>query len=311
AAWTWNSRRLAVGPALAGDPARGMALECAGSLLWIQPLAEGRVEVYELSERVPARIASFDDVSLPIAVTSLESQGRVVMAWSRLDGGSAGSASFESSAAKRTHEAREFSASTGRVLYHGPARSLGPVTPNDLRVLSTALLITMGVALVLVLRPDPKDAVVTIPVGTALCEPVRRMLAAAIDGVLSWWMASTLLGLEFFQGLSPAAIIAGWAWPVSVTTLVVGMVIGTIGEWRTGRTPGKMIAGCEVVSSNTDTASGAMPRPDLLRALIRNAIKWLLPPVAMLGLFDHQGRHRADMMARTIVVIRIDAEPSE
>jgi hypothetical protein len=43
--------------------------------------------------------------------------------------------------------------------------------------------------------------------------------------------------------------------------------------------------------------------------LIRNVVKWGLPPVAMVGMLDPVGRHRGDLLAMTAVVI--EGEPDE
>ncbi len=312
--WSWQSRKTEIGSAHAGDLASGTVIECAGSLLWAHVTPAGHVQVAELSAGVASPMADFPDVTLPVSITSLGGDGRVVLVWSDLAPPSASPKNLEASAPKRTYEVREISAATGRVLYEGPAKSLGPVSPTDLRILSTALLVTMAIALLLVLRPDPSDGVVVLPEGFALAEPSRRFFAALIDLFMAWWIASALWGVDVGDAVSPANMVGGGTWIIAGTSLIVGLVMGTIGEWKTGRSPGKLLTSCEVASVAGIPAPGVegiVPRPTFWRALERNSIKWLLPPVAMLGLFDSQGRHRADMMARTVVVVRFEPETGD
>ncbi|MCG3122729.1 MAG: hypothetical protein GIKADHBN_01130 [Phycisphaerales bacterium] len=317
--WSWTFQRFSLGaPAESVDLAMGTIMECSGVLLWIQPDAAGRATVYELIEGRATQLAEFPDATRPLSVTCLQDEGRLVLVWSQVEAAPQPGTELAPSSPKRKYEAREVSVATGRVLYAGPAKSLGPVSPTDLRILSTALLIVMGIALLLVLRPDPDDAVVSLPDGFALAESSRRMVAAMIDGVLAWWIAAVLWGLDVGATLAPASMVTGQTWYVAGTAIIVGIFLGTFGEWRAGRSPGKLLVGCEVISlvRRPDHPPEFVPRPGFWRALERNAVKWLLPPVAMLGLFDDQGRHRGDMLARTLVVIRYepfegDAGPEE
>jgi hypothetical protein len=43
-------------------------------------------------------------------------------------------------------------------------------------------------------------------------------------------------------------------------------------------------------------------RPTLVQALVRNAVRWLAPPLAALVLFDPNWRHPGDVLSRTVVL---------
>jgi uncharacterized RDD family membrane protein YckC len=311
--WRWTRHQYAIPDSSRADPANGTLIECAGARLWIHASPSGMVDISALGEKKSVPLATFADVTLPLSVCELEGDGRIVVVWTEIETpGSESGKELAPSSPRKSYQVREVSAATGRVLYEGPAKSMGPVSPADLRILSVVLLITMAVALILVLRPDPSDGVITLPEDTFLAEPGRRLLASLADAMIAWWVASAVWGIELGESLAPANMLGGATLLVAGTTLAVGWLLGTIGEWRGGRSLGKILAGCEVVSIDPALPlklDGPLPRPSFWRSLKRNAIKWFLPPVAMLGLFDQQGRHRADMMARTMVVIRV--EPQE
>lgn len=52
-------------------------------------------------------------------------------------------------------------------------------------------------------------------------------------------------------------------------------------------------------------------RLSLWQALVRNLVKWLLPPVAALALVDTSGRHRGDGLARAAVLTELPPEPTQ
>lgn len=303
--WTWTQRpMLTLAPGFL-DASAGTLVDCAGVLVWVQVAPDGTILLRELSDDGATPLVDIPGAALPISIGTLDGDGRIVLIWSQLQAPPPTPQALQSSAPKRTYEIREISPSTGRILYAGPAKSLGPVSPTDFRILSIALLVTMGIALLLVLRPDPSDGIITIPEGYFLAESGRRLLAAVADLVFAWWIACTIWRIDVGESISPSNMLGGTTWVVAGTSLAVGMILGAIGEWRVGRSPGKLLAGCEVVSTAAHSSgAGFLSRPSFWRSLERNAIKWLLPPVAMLGLFDQQGRHRADMMARTVVVVR-------
>jgi len=65
-----------------------------------------------------------------------------------------------------------------------------------------------------------------------------------------------------------------------------------------------VLLGCKVVGTRMPGSS----RVGLRQALVRNLMKYAMPPVAVFGLSDANGRHRGDVLAGTAVVIRVDDE---
>lgn len=198
---------------------------------------------------------------------------------------------------------------TGRTLYAGTARSEGPISPGEFRAVVLGLLVLMAAVLALVLRAPPAGSFV-LPAATALAEPGRRLAATLID------LGATLLIVRGL-GLWPASLLDPAAWFDGTNgltlgaTVVVAVLNGAVCEGLWGKTPGKVLVGCEVVLLGR-TGEPWDPRPPgPARALVRNLVKWVLPPVAVLGVLDPEGMHRGDSYARTAVVVRIEPEPPE
>jgi uncharacterized RDD family membrane protein YckC len=192
----------------------------------------------------------------------------------------------------------EVSAMTGRVLYEGPPQIVPLISINEYGLL---ILVAIGAAvgvLVFVLLPEPKDDVVGLPVGTALAEPFRRFVAGSADVAGAMVMASWALGLAADSGLVERGVDDLWTFAL---TVAIAFVHGTLGEWAFGVTIGKMLLGCRVASSR----KGGAWRIGLRQALVRNVVKFAMPPVALFGLSEANGRHRGDVLAGTVVVIRV------
>jgi hypothetical protein len=108
---------------------------------------------------------------------------------------------------------------------------------------------------------------------------------------------------------------------VLATILMILVLQGTLCEWLFGKTPGKLMVGCEVRrvgavttreanpvedsdagSAGTHAAASEGPRIGFMNAVIRNAIKWIAPLVSLLGLLDLSRRHRGDQWSGTAVI---------
>jgi hypothetical protein len=220
----------------------------------------------------------------------------------------------------------EISIGTGAVVYSGPLLLASPISKSDYRMVAVILAYALGLVMIFLLRTPPADAIL-LPEGYSLAEPGRRMVAGVIDIAVALVAASRLLHMPFGDLLSPAA----W-WSEqgqSVLLVSVGVMIGmnTVLELLFARSVGKIIVGCRVAlvatvgagekpANATAPAEGgpaSIPRhPGLGALLLRNIIKFALPPVALLGLLDASGRHRADQLARTAVIVEgVDEEEDE
>lgn len=205
-----------------------------------------------------------------------------------------------------TIQVAEYDLSTGEELYAGDPVVVPPVSGEEVRFLMGMLILVMVGGLVAVLMPDRTDSM-GIPVGFALSEPSRRVVASMFDLML----IATLLGMVFnvrlFEVLSLSVIIRqDNSWLIYPSMMVGGMVIGTLSEWLFGASFGKWVTGLRVVKAQ----AGPMERISFRSSLVRNLIKWLLPPVGLLMTVDPEGLHRGDRATRTIVVYLVDPTDS-
>lgn len=252
----------------------------------------------------------------PVLLTSLEGVGETFSAIPLVDADRLVVLSPTPPAAKAkaapapvalTHVVREYSLLSGRQWYSGPARNPNPITSGDFRIVVAALILLMGMVLFVVLRPNKSPESITLPEDAALAEPTRRFIAGLIDLAAAVIIGSRLAGLD----ISDLFLLSSWLSDQAMLTVACiagfGFVAGTVGEALTGRSLGKLVTGCEVIS----ILNPEQPDLSLNSAIIRNAIKWGLPPVAVLGLFDPGLRHKGDDLARSAVVIWTYPEDEE
>ena len=204
--------------------------------------------------------------------------------------------------ASRQIRMAEVSTLTGRVLYSGPAVNDGLISTQRYRILSLALVGIMGCVLAFVLRTD-SGRPVSIPVGAVPAGFVRRAMAAAIDGLIGAGAAALMLGVPLSEALDPTVVLLYDAsiWPIAVA-IAASIVHCTAGEWLAGRSLGKAMVGCSVVSSRGGGEGDDVGRLALWQALTRNLIRWTVPVVGLFALLEPSGRHPGDIAARTIVV---------
>lgn len=294
------------------DKSRLRFMEVADGLWMLASIGlEGGVRLWRVHEGDLWLLGETTAAQAPIALLPDRGLARVVLAWQGGEPSPAGAfgATFPRGAAG--FQVREFSAISGRALYTGDGRGGGIITARDFRLLVLGMIVLMAAVLFFVLRPAKDDGVVNLPENTALAEPGRRAIAGAIDAAIAFFVALQVRGETFAEIGGPGFIFTQNALWLVVTMVAVGVGFSMILTPLQGRTPGKWIAGCEVISARRGPA-GEVYRPSLGRALIREVIKWVLPPVALLGLLDASHRHRADLIAGTVVIIRVPpAEPSE
>ncbi|MBM4108062.1 MAG: RDD family protein [Phycisphaerae bacterium] len=287
---------------------RAVALEAWGRLTLVDRAEQGTLGVRQLAVGGSVRdLARVPAVPNRAAVVWLAGAGRVVAVWRAAPGEASGTGGGLLGGPGAIGSVRivELSGLSGRVLYAGAAVSEVPISPRRFRAIVLALLVLMGAVLVVVLRQPQADSIV-LPEGTALAEAGRRVAASAVDGVLALGIASAGWGVPGGQLVSVAAWIAGPALMVVLTAVAVGVVGGALLEGLWGRTPGKLLFGCEVVLAGVGADPGPRRPPGLLRALARNLVKWIMPPAALLGLMDQGGSGRGGVLGGTRVVVRVD-----
>ncbi|MBL8874375.1 MAG: hypothetical protein JNM86_01105 [Phycisphaerae bacterium] len=207
----------------------------------------------------------------------------------------------------------ELSLLTGRVFFAGVAQPLDPLGSGEFRFLAIGLILAMALILVLVLRADEPEQI-HLPDGFSFAEPGRRVVAAVLDAAIVALLVPRLTGNSVLELFGPMVWLDGEAFETLLVVAGLGCFVGTVGETLFGRTPGKLLADCEVISivpQSKDAASNAeqpIPRPSFGASLMRNAIKWFLFPVAAVALMDGSGRHRGDQFGKAAVVVPIDPD---
>jgi hypothetical protein len=213
----------------------------------------------------------------------------------------------------------EISSSTGRVLASGPTISLSLISGADQRFLIASILVIVGTIVIYLLKLTEPVAF-SLPAGFSLADPATRILAGLIDITSAALLVGALWGFSFFEMLS-ISLMRTDDGQKAAATLVGGLIVlNALGECLVGRTFGKALIGIQVVSIIPPLTLPAKPAgpdgpkaevvryPSFARSLVRNAVKFLLPPVPILGMLTNDFRHRSDVLARTVVVIEMPEE---
>ena len=283
--------------------------------------SEAGVSIWWLNGGRSPRLAEIGGVSGEFSFVPLDQCGRVAVLWNDPESSSTGSPLWIA----------EVSAFTGRVVYRGRVLGGGVVSGHDLRALAAVLLGITILSLVFVLRPDRPTGVVRLGRGVVPASGSQRVLAACIDLIpamvvaAKWYDVGVFEMLGVFSPVGPGEVGVG---PLALAALLAA-IHTTISEWLGGRSMGKLLTGCRVVRlercaaapvtpASQDSSSGPADAqmsigggPRLWQAAARNAFRWALPPLALLGLVDRSGRHFGDLLARTMVVTGDCAQGSE
>lgn len=249
-------------------------------------------------------LASLTGPSDEVAMAPLDGMGRVAVLWSA---GSPGASELE------RWEIAEASVFTGALAYRGALRLAAPISVTDVRWLLLSLLGVMSLVVAFVLRAEGRADVVAIPEGMAMAELGRRLVALLVDYAAAVLVAAMALGVSVREALSVQGLLGGQGLWLLGAGLAVAALVGAFMEWGTGRTLGKMLAGCEVLDAKAG-APGAINanegRPTFARALARNLLKYALPPTMLTALLDMNARHVGDRLSGTVVVVHASPEDS-
>lgn len=194
----------------------------------------------------------------------------------------------------------ELSLDSGAILFEGNATPVGPISLADFRLLLVGLFLLSGAVLLFILGPAD-DLTLSLPIGYALASTRRRLVAAAIDFFVALLVATRLLGFSPADLLSVEAALSGPAFWTILATLVTGGLLGTLSERFFGVTIGKLFTSCQV----GEQVPGGMQDPSFRSSLIRNTLKWAVPPIAFFMLTNPNGRHPGDVIGRTAVLVRV------
>jgi hypothetical protein len=197
----------------------------------------------------------------------------------------------------------EVSLSNGRVIHEGPVVNRAPVSVGEFRLIVGMLLGVMVAALVVIIRPSG-EAAWTVPDGYAMAEPGRRMVATFLDVLLMIWIVAPAFGATVREVLTLQVLVTdGHAWLAIPAVMVGGSLAMGVWEGLLGYSPGKFLMGVRVGRAE----GGGFRKLGIFWGIVRATIKWMIPPVAALALFDREGRHRGDAAARAVVVIRAES----
>jgi uncharacterized RDD family membrane protein YckC len=273
------------------------------------------VEIAAIDAQGRRPIADFEqpaDAVFVGAVVMPDQNGRLVVAFGTPvteEGRDAGMSRGPASAAIR-YDLLEISLSTGDTLYSGPVDRVAPISKEEFLLVAISLIMMMVVSLVIVLRPVAGETELTIPEGCALATPGRRFAATAIDVALCTLIVSRVSGVPFGKIVGLEVLIAtDRSWLTIPGVLVVGLAYATIAETVFAGTLGKLLLGCRVVRATRD--GGPPRRAGFVRTLVRNGVKWILPPAASLALIEPTGRHRGDFLAESLVVVPLEPDDDD
>lgn len=200
----------------------------------------------------------------------------------------------------------ELSLATGREVHRGPGHAGSPISLEDFQIVVFAIMAMTVLVIVFVLWPaSGMGQQVKLPAGMPLAEPSRRVIAGLVDFAVASILTAVLVGMPIGDVLTFGGAFAERGGPLLLPLLLlVGFTVCTLGEWRFGRSPGKALTGCRVITVVKPVNGELRPeRVTLSQAAIRNACRWMVPPLVMQAFMDPLHRHRGDIMARTAVVV--------
>lgn len=262
------------------------------------PGASGEAAAEEAEEEVPPgqQAAALGVVAWPTA----RRIGLVLAPPSQV--ASSGFAVFESPITLRIVE---LSADTGAVVYDGPTQK---GSPTDREGFQAILLVVLGVATILLvwtIRSGREERVIRMPTGSAMAPPSRRLVAGAVDYLVASAATGLALGVPLLDVMSLRVVMGPDAHPIGLLVLAgVGVGLSTLGEGLFGCSPGKLALGLRVVVV-AGRGGGTWRPPGLARALARGLFRWVMAPLAVLGMARPDARHWGDFGTGTAVVIRV------
>lgn len=225
----------------------------------------------------------------PVGAVAIEQGERIALYWT--DAGSDPEISLR----------RRVADLNGKVLAVEELRASGPMSPREVQ----ALILVMGsvflTIVVFILKPE-RDDTFPMPEGAALADPARRMVAFLFDLLPAGLIAAFIWGRPVGEVLDLLGILQGKGDVLPLLT-AAGILIATsaICEAIWGRTPGKLILGCRVVSR-----SGGPPPVHI--SVARNAVKVLCPPLGLFVIISPGASRPGDFQTRVIVDQSEDAD---
>jgi uncharacterized RDD family membrane protein YckC len=272
---------------------------------------DSELQVFALRPSGASLLATLNDVPRDHRVSPMHASGTLAVLWWKTTEPAPGAPEpVPGSTAARSFTIAEVSASSGKEIYRGEQRGGSLFTGNEFKAVAIGLLLATTVILLFALRAEPA-AKFTLPDGFVFADPVRRLIAGAVDLVPGVVIAAFLLGMEPEAMFSITTFVGPRAQPL-VWLLAFGVTAAhcALGESMTGRSIGKSLTGCQVVSMRRKPESDLIELAPIApwQAIIRNLIRWGIPILGILLFVDGGRRHPADAAAKTIVVVELPPE---
>lgn len=338
----WSPRAMAVADwAELGDAAEWCWLAADGLVAAVGAAGEQMsVWLIEPGESGWARrVGGLGVIDAPSAVVSLDGLARIAAVWEAtvptpgevVEPTAEPILSTERRAAPK-FMMREVSLVSGRTFFDDSAAREGLLSSRDFQLLTLILGGLMVAVLLFVLRSESQDAL-PIPAGFALASPGRRLGAALVDLAVPMVLACIAFGIGPEELFGWGVLTGRGGGGASLQPLAVawgcGLLLGVLADATGGRSLGKRLLGCVVVGyRRRRLAEGQAPAegesgerrelgplepvmPNLRQAFLRNIVKWCIPPLTLLVLFDQNMRHPGDVLAGTLVLVEEDAAGGE
>ncbi|MEM9167007.1 MAG: hypothetical protein AAGB48_08270 [Planctomycetota bacterium] len=309
---SWSSRALSVDPSWKVEPFEVLGVWRGEAIIARRPQDRAGVEVASVGSWGTATLVELERVPRTAASAIMGPTGRLLYVWN--EGGQTdetGSALATPGVGAMTRRVLEVSLTTGRLISEAPATTTSPISRNEFRTLSLLLFVFMIVVVLVAVRPSPKSDAVVLPPGTAIGSAGRRLLATLLDAFPAVLVSGALTGVSPILVLGPLALPITGSLDIGPLLLALGLAAThcAIGEAISGRSIGKSMVGLFV--ARVDAGAGPPLGPGRFRpptpggAIVRNLVKWFLPPAAMLAISDPDGRHRGDTFARCAVLMPV------
>ncbi len=270
----WRFERVGEIGLPAGKAIESLNLRWVDGRVIASSVRDGATIVWALDADRVTELARIEGAAAQYATLGLTGLSRLSVVMAEGGGASAGATSTGSGVMPTGPNARgsgvparelkfvEVSTLNGAELFAGGAKREGPLTRRDVGTLALIVSAMTAVVLLFVLRADNTN-VVRLPKGYSLAAPARRFIAAMIDFLPGYLIAVWSMGVSLSQvflagfggsGLETSTLLNGMD-PLSagamliVASLVAAAAHCAIGEWLLGRSLGKLLTGCEVISA--------------------------------------------------------------
>lgn len=195
---------------------------------------------------------------------------------------------------------------SGSLAAKGPLSVVGPVAVSDMTFIAVSLAWMVGLVGLVLIRPPFEDGSWMLPAGVSLAEPMRRFLAWSLDLIIVVIVGGLLVGKSPIDTLTASiGDLLGTRDGNAMMLAIIGtgVIACSLCEAAFGRTPGKMLANCQVIRlvKGADNVT-QIRNPSLAQALTRNLVKWIFPPAAFV-IFRDGAQHRGEQFSRTAVIV--------